>query len=120
MILLTGNISYAVSHLDCAIEEDIHHKCSSNCCEMDETCESSEKDSNDKNTVEKDCCDIHESDQPNHQYTFPASINVISNLFPEVYTTSENPVITELQGFTYAILKFDSSNIYLSVSNLRI
>lgn len=122
-LVFTGNFAYALSHLDCVVEESTHHTCQEECCATSDCCEEeSAPGFMESVTISSEkCCEVHISQaQPQNSAILTLAKNTdnvkTSFVKSEVSVHSESiQVFTQLPQY-----KISSQNIYLSVSNLRI
>lgn len=119
-MLVSGNFSFALTHIDCIIDQTAHHKCEMECCKESDCCEPVENFAKESIADDVTCCEVHveEAAEPDFAVLHLGS--------PNDYSKTEilkglDVIIDHKREFTRLIThKLKTTNIYLSVSNLRI
>ena len=122
-MLFTGNFAFAVTHLDCMVDDMAHHECEMECCKEGDCCneESEASDFAVKITSDDNCCDVHieqAAEQDNATITITKTPEKLKYQSLKTDLTADNTYSSEYFGLITH--KFKTTNIYLSVSNLRI
>lgn len=123
VLFSTGNFSYAVSHMDCIIGVGLaHHECEMECCVESDCCTGEELPESAVESIGSEkCCEIHIDQAGPQDYAILqfAKTNEIVKTNPlntaDVFISKKNSEYFNI--FTH---RFKTTNIYLSVSNLRI
>lgn len=121
-VLFTGNFAFALSHLDCIMEEEAHHKCEMECCAQGDCCESEAAEQTSAATISGDkCCEVHIEQAVHQNYTLPLLTKNPDKLKYEIAKSGFSSECEFKTGyFSIVTHQFKTTNIYLSVSNLRI
>ncbi len=124
-LLFTGNFAFAVSHLDCMVDNMAHHECEMECCKESDCCPE-ESETSDfaavKITSNDNCCDVHVEQAAEQDNAIVLPVVSLDKLKSGLLKSTEAAPETEyIQNYTKLFThKFQTTNIYLSVSNLRI
>jgi hypothetical protein len=120
-VLFTGNFALAVTHLDCIMEEEAHHKCEMECCAQSDCCESETNEQGAPEITAEGCCEVHIEQAVHQDYTLPL---ISKNPDKLKYEIAKSGISSECEFktayFSLVTHQFKTTNIYLSVSNLRI
>jgi hypothetical protein len=120
VMLAGGNFIYAVAHGDCVQVEGGYISCEMECCKenpcLDDLLDKTEKIKDDS----KSCCQLHIEQAVEQDITMPvisktSELTKIILAAPELQLTS-----IDTFGSPQVIHKFKTTNIFLTVSNLRI
>lgn len=122
-MLLTGNFAYAVTHLDCIVDDVTHHECEMECCKEGNCCSTEEEQTNLAESLASDdmCCEVHIEQAIEQDYAVLLIEKTTEKQFKSSAVTASVTSIQSKQDYTNLIThRFKTTNIYLSVSNLRI
>lgn len=121
VLLTSGNFAFAVSHLECIGDEAGHHKCEMECCQKDDCCtgEGGQKavEIKDENGS---CCEVHIEKSMEQDITLPVITAGPEKNNIEFIVLTLKPHILNSQFFPVIIHKLKTTNIFLTISNLRI
>lgn len=122
-LVFTGNFAYALSHMECVVEESTHHACEDDCCATTSCCdEESAPGFMESLTLSSEkCCEVHIIEAQPQNFAV-ITFNKAADNIKTGFVKSEISVhIESLRSFAeLPAYKISSNNIYLSVSNLRI
>lgn len=122
VILCGGNFTFALSHFDCTSSNNVHHKCIMECCKQSDCCEPELAITVSPETLSDNngCCIVHIEESAEHDLvlrvlaagTEKNKISFIGSILP-IELLSDNSILPVTR-------KLKTTNIYLTVSNLRI
>jgi hypothetical protein len=122
VIFSGGNFAFAISHFDCTTSNDIHLKCEMECCQQSDCCKQDPASAVSPEILSDNdgCCVIHIEEASAQNLVLPViKLNSDKN---KIYLNVSVLPAEMLLGKTFIPVtqKFKTSNIYLTVSNLRI
>ncbi|MBZ0203887.1 MAG: hypothetical protein K8I03_12785 [Ignavibacteria bacterium] len=121
LLLVMGNFSVALAHIDCKIGDSSHSKCEMECCQEGACCSEEENE----HAVEiKDesgsCCEVHIEKSMEQDITMPVITFGTEKNNLDFLVLTLRPEILASQFFPVIVHKLKTTNIFLAVSNLRI
>jgi hypothetical protein len=121
-MLFTGNFAFAISHIDCMVEETTHYTCEMECCQEDDCCDSGENSNSEAVILSGDnCCEVHIEQAVEQDYALLLIAKTTEKQKYETLKADLNIQSAHKPDYNGSITyKFISTNIYLAVSNLRI
>ncbi|MCC6865523.1 MAG: hypothetical protein IT280_05125 [Ignavibacteria bacterium] len=119
-ILLTGgNFAYALAHSDCILVDEGYITCEMECCKKN-PCIEDFKDIPVIKDNSKSCCQLHIEQTVEQDITMPV-VTKTADISKFIFSEHElNLTSIDIVGSPQVIHKFKTSNIFLTVSNLRI
>ncbi len=121
LLLVMGNFSVALAHINCRISDSRHSECEMECCQEGACCSEEEnehaveiKDKNDS------CCEVHVEKSMEQDITMPVITAGVEKNNVNFVILTLKPHILNSQFFPVTIHKLKTTNIFLAVSNLRI
>jgi hypothetical protein len=121
LILMTGNFTYAITHLDCEIDNDLHRLCEMECCSESACFESENYEISVNVSDDKKCCEIHEDKTIEADHSLPPVKQFTEKVkFGNTFTNIKSSISATPNSFCLITYKLKSTNIYLTVSSLRI
>lgn len=123
-MLTSGNFAYAVTHLDCIVDDGFaHHKCEMECCQESDCCGQEEQQAYSGESITEDgsCCEVHIEQAIEQDFAILQAANTSENIKTDILAVNSNSVTEYKSEYIRVIThRFKTTNIYLSVSNLRI
>ncbi len=122
-MLFTGNFAFAVTHLDCMADNNAHHKCEMECCIEGDCCPDEEITNSATGAMitGNSCCEVHIEQAVLQDDAILLITKTPDNRKFETLKTGLSVQQDYKQDFTRLTThRFKTTNIYLSVSNLRI
>jgi hypothetical protein len=120
-MLFSGNFAFAVSHIECSMDEAAHHKCKKECCQESDCCAENTGNLAGIEAVFSDdiCCEVHVEQAVEQDYAVLIFVKTFDNVKHDGLKTESGiqPAFKPVKIITH---KPETVNIYLSVSNLRI
>jgi hypothetical protein len=121
LILMMGNFSYAITHLDCEIDNDLHRLCETECCSESACFEIENYESSVNFSDDKKCCEIHEDKKIEADHSFPPVKQFTEKVKIEnTFTNIKSSISETPNSFSLITHKLKTTNIYLTISSLRI
>lgn len=123
-LIFSGNFSYALTHIDCLIDNGIaHHKCEMECCKESDCCGEEEPALPGELIAsdENNCCTVHFDQAVQHDDAILIAAKTSDNIKTDVLKADDGLAsIYSSEYFKVITHRFKTTNIYLTVSNLRI
>ena len=121
IILIMGNFSYALGHIDCIIGHEMHLECEMECCEESAGCFEEQNSSVELTDENGGCCDTHVEQSKEKDDAVPIVIKPKHNLrhstgLFNIHLSNLNCV----QAFCMITHKFKFTDTIVAFSILRI
>lgn len=119
VMLSGGNFAYALAHGDCIINSNGHQTCEMECCKESDCCKDDSKTVLIKD-VGNSCCVVHTEQSLEQDYRMPiiSQKPELAKAFFNTIDVTDN-ISTSIR-YIQVSHKFITTNIFLTVSNLRI
>ncbi len=120
IMLAGGNFAYAIATWDCTRVNNGYITCEMDCCKENPCLEEEAKDVHVIKDDSKSCCQLHIEQSVEQELSMPV-INKTSELSKFIIAAPELQLTSiDTFGSRQVIHKFKTTNIFLTVSNLRI